>query len=238
MPIKTQPTTEDPYSGPEDSKAEITQEEFLQTSLTDSLSSRVVRKIFASLCHHAQCIGGGQAYRGHAEFVVDLPNRKSFKPDIAFYVGSSSVDGKLLQGASIFAVEVRKKEGDASAELEMEAKRKDYFAAGTGVVWDVDMIKAKVVRVYRAEDPDNPVIYRSDEIAEAEPALPGWTLSVDDLLTDDRALWEEAESAYSEDGVDLTLIRWMLSMTPAERLQTLQQFVESVMRLRNGKFDL
>ena len=26
---------------------------------------------------------------------------------------------------------------------------------------------------------------------------------------------------YSEDGVDLSLIRWMLSMTPTERLQTL-----------------
>ena len=30
--------------------------------------------------------------------------------------------------------------------------------------------------------------------------------------------------AYSESGVDLTLIRWMLSLTPAERLQALQDF--------------
>ncbi|MBI1789938.1 MAG: hypothetical protein HYR60_20605 [Acidobacteria bacterium] len=37
---------------------------------------------------------------------------------------------------------------------------------------------------------------------------------------------------YSEDGVDLTLIRWMLSLTPAERLQTLQQFVDSVIQVR------
>jgi hypothetical protein len=27
------------------------------------------------------------------------------------------------------------------------------------------------------------------------------------------------QSGYSEDGVDLTLIRWMLSLTPAERLE-------------------
>lgn len=33
---------------------------------------------------------------------------------------------------------------------------------------------------------------------------------------------------YAEDGVDLTLIRWMLSLTPAERLQVLQDFVDSV----------
>ena len=37
---------------------------------------------------------------------------------------------------------------------------------------------------------------------------------------------------YSEDGVDLSLIRWMLSMTPTERLQTLQQNIRSIMRLR------
>lgn len=30
--------------------------------------------------------------------------------------------------------------------------------------------------------------------------------------------------AYSDDGVDLSLIRWMLSLTPAERLEALQQF--------------
>jgi hypothetical protein len=30
------------------------------------------------------------------------------------------------------------------------------------------------------------------------------------------------EQEYSEDGVDLTLIRWMLSLTPAERLDVAQ----------------
>ncbi len=39
---------------------------------------------------------------------------------------------------------------------------------------------------------------------------------------------------HSEDGVDLTLIRWMLAMTPAERLQTLQRTVRSILRLRRG----
>jgi hypothetical protein len=39
-------------------------------------------------------------------------------------------------------------------------------------------------------------------------------------------------SEYSADGVDITLIRWMLSLTPAERLQVLQQFVNSVEEIR------
>ena len=43
----------------------------------------------------------------------------------------------------------------------------------------------------------------------------------------------QGEHTYSEDGVDLTLIRWMLSLTPTERLETLQQTVQSLMRLRD-----
>lgn len=40
------------------------------------------------------------------------------------------------------------------------------------------------------------------------------------------------DSCYSEDGVDLTLIRWMLSLTPAERLEVLEASVRSLLRLR------
>jgi hypothetical protein len=43
---------------------------------------------------------------------------------------------------------------------------------------------------------------------------------------------DQADAAYSEDGVDLTLIRWMLSLTPAERLEVLQQYVNSVLNIR------
>ncbi len=41
---------------------------------------------------------------------------------------------------------------------------------------------------------------------------------------------------YSEDGVDLTLIRWMLSLTPRERLAVLQDQVDSLLILR-AKFE-
>jgi hypothetical protein len=37
-----------------------------------------------------------------------------------------------------------------------------------------------------------------------------------------------ALSDYTTDGVDLTLIRWMLSLTPAERLQFLQNHVNGI----------
>ena len=40
---------------------------------------------------------------------------------------------------------------------------------------------------------------------------------------------------YSKDGVDLSLIQWMLSFTPTERLQILQHNIRSILRLRGGK---
>ena len=50
------------------------------------------------------------------------------------------------------------------------------------VVWDVDLLSNEVVRVYRASDPGHPTIYRRGESAEAEPAVPGWTMAVDNLF--------------------------------------------------------
>jgi len=48
---------------------------------------------------------------------------------------------------------------------------------------------------------------------------------------------KDSQRTHSEDGVDLTLIRWMLSLTPEERLITLQNNVWSLMRLRNGAIE-
>ena len=42
----------------------------------------------------------------------------------------------------------------------------------------------------------------------------------------------QPQTDYSEDGVDLTLIRWMLSLTPAERLQFLQNHVDAILTIR------
>jgi hypothetical protein len=37
---------------------------------------------------------------------------------------------------------------------------------------------------------------------------------------------------YSEDGVDLSLIRWTLSLTPLERLQFLEDRINGIMAIR------
>ena len=45
---------------------------------------------------------------------------------------------------------------------------------------------------------------------------------------------EESQRAESDENVDVTLVRWMLSLSPEERLAVLQGFVDSVEELRGA----
>jgi Uma2 family endonuclease len=124
----------------------------------------------------------GVAFGDIVGFLTDLPHRKSFCPDAAYYTGPRT-GMKFPSQAPAFAAEVRS-EGDygRAAERDTAQKRADYFAAGTKVVWDVDLEGNEVVRSYRASQPESPTIYRRGELAEAEPAVPGWTMPVDELF--------------------------------------------------------
>jgi Uma2 family endonuclease len=183
MSVKTHATVEDLYHVPENGKAEIVDGELRLMSPAGDLHARAAFRIAISLDAHAARTGVGRAYPDNTGFVVDLPNRKSFSPDAAFHVGPET-GAKFLEGAPVFAVEVRS-EGDYGprAEREMAAKRRDYFTAGTLVVWDVDVLKSELVNVYRASDPDHPTLYRRGQAAEAGPAVPGWTMPVEDLFS-------------------------------------------------------
>ncbi len=43
------------------------------------------------------------------------------------------------------------------------------------------------------------------------------------------------DGAFSADGVDLTVIRWMLERTPEERLQAAQQLIDAAWALRGDE---
>lgn len=162
-------------------KAEIVNGEIVNMSPTGYLPGRASGTIYLSL-RAFERQSKGWAVPDNVAFLVDLPNRKSFSPDAAFFTGLAS-GMKFLDGAPDFAAEVRS-EGDygPAAEKEMAAKRADYFAAGTKVVWDVDLLDDEVVRVYRASDPKTPTIFRRGQNADAEPAVPGWSMPVDELF--------------------------------------------------------
>jgi Uma2 family endonuclease len=150
-------------------------------SPTGDLPSSAGGFIYASLLSYARQ-HGGRAYTDNAAFLVDLSGRKSFSPDAAYYTGPRA-GGKFLPAAPAFAAEVRS-EGDygQTSERKMAAKRAEYFSAGTKVVWDVDVLRDELIRVYRIEASENPTVYRRGAIAEAEPAVPGWKFAVDELF--------------------------------------------------------
>ncbi len=180
MSTKVEATIEDLYKVK--GKAELVNGEIILMSPTGFLPAYAAGEIFSSLREYCKRHKFGCAIGDNVAFVVNLPHRKSFCPDAAFYTGPNT-GMKFAEGAPVFAVEVRS-EGDYGprAERELAKKRADYFAAGTLVVWDVDLLSDDVVRVYRASDPEKAKIYRKGQVAEAEPAVPGWTMSVDDLF--------------------------------------------------------
>lgn len=182
MAMKTQATIEDLYCIPENQKAEIVNGAIVFMSPTGFLPNYAASEIYVSLRDYARRTKSGYAIADTAGFLVDLPNRRSFSPDAAFYTGQPT-DMKFLEGAPVFAVEVRC-EGDygSAAERAVAEKRADYFAAGTFVVWDGDLLGEDVIRVYRAENPDTAIVYRRGQEAEAAPAGPGWTFAVDSLF--------------------------------------------------------
>jgi hypothetical protein len=63
------------------------------------------------------------------------------------------------QGAQALAALLQATLHGAAAERTMAEKRADYFAAGTLVVWDVDVLNEQLVRAYRASDPQSPIVY-------------------------------------------------------------------------------
>ncbi|MGA9995025.1 MAG: Uma2 family endonuclease [Pyrinomonadaceae bacterium] len=180
MSTKVTATIEDLYK--ESGKAELVNGEIVRMPPTGDEPGYAGDEIFVSLHEYARSTGKGRAVGDNKGFRVHLPHREAFSPDAAFYTGPPS-GMKFFEGAPIFAVEVRS-EGDygPKAEQQIAQKRADYFAAGTEVVWDVDLLSKDVVKVYRADEPQSPAIYRRGEMAEAEPAVPGWSFAVDKLF--------------------------------------------------------
>jgi Uma2 family endonuclease len=175
--LETQATIADLERVP--GKAEIVNGKLVLMSPTGDDHNTAVLNISTSLKLHQRAYRGGRPYTDNGAFILS-PTR-TVSPDVSWYVGPRT-GSKFLRGAPLFAVEIRSESNyGPAAEREMAWKRADYFAAGTQIVWDVDVLREGVIRVYRAPDPENPTLYRRGEVAEAEPAVPGWRFPVDEL---------------------------------------------------------
>jgi Uma2 family endonuclease len=176
------PAIDELHRVPEGGKAEIIGGKVVPMSPTGGSPGRAAGRIYFSLTQHEDLHGGGFAFPDNVGFLVDLPERQSFSPDAAWYVGDvGDVNMDFLAGAPAFAVEVRSKNDyGPHAETEVAAKIREYHQAGCLVVWDVDLLADDVIRIHRAGA--SPVVFRRGEVAHAEPAVPGWQFAVDDLF--------------------------------------------------------
>ena len=163
-------------------KAEIIKGEIVAMSPTGDEPGFAGDIIFVSLFHFTRMVNFGRAVGDNKGFRANLANRESFSPDAAFYTGPPG-GMKFFPEPPVFAVEVRS-EGDygPKAEQEMADKRRDYFAAGTKVIWDVDLLSEAVIKVYAADSPEPPPIFHRGDLAESGLAVPGWKMLVDDLF--------------------------------------------------------
>jgi Uma2 family endonuclease len=166
-------------------KAELIAGRIVHFLPSGDVPSEASFEIAVRLRDHARRKGEGVAFPDGIGYAIDPPlpsGRQTFSPDASYHIGSRPRNRmRLIEGAPTFAVEVRSENdyGDA-AEGELVAKRADYFASGTLVVCDVDPL-ATTIPVYRANSPAQPTLYGRGQVAEAEHAIPGWQLPVDEI---------------------------------------------------------
>ncbi len=87
-------------------KRKLVNGELVFMSPTGGVPGRAAGRIYQSLDDYERTVGGGYAFPDNVGFIVNLLNRRSFSPNTAFYKGELR-GGLFLEGAPIFAVEVR-----------------------------------------------------------------------------------------------------------------------------------
>ena len=163
-------------------KAEIIDGKVVNLPVTGDEPAYAALEITVELRLYVRQNGVGRAVQDGSAFLCDLPNRRAFSPDAAYYTGTRG-GMKFFPEPPVFAVEVRSEHDyGRNAERAIIAKIEDYFAAGTLVVWDVDLRNEDVVAKFTAPDANNPQVFRRGDVADAGEAVPGWTFEVDALF--------------------------------------------------------
>ena len=169
-------------------KAELIDGRIVELLASGDIPGTTASEISVRLREHARSTGIGRAYAAGVGFGLSAPldnGRESFCPDAAFVLDATRRRSmRFLEGPPDFAVEVRS-ENDygPAAELELADKRRDYFDAGSQVVWDVDP-KGESITRYSAGDPSTGTTFRRGAVADAEPVLAGWRVGVNELFDD------------------------------------------------------
>jgi Uma2 family endonuclease len=181
--IETRATLDDLYSV--EGKAELIGGRIVRFTGTGRRPSLTAGRIYRRLFDHSEVSRRGEVhFDGMTYGVPELSSgRESFMPDISYYFGPFPAnDMRWIDGPPTFAVEVRSEHDyGPSAEAEQAAKRLDYFEAGTLVVWDVDAL-GELIHAYRREDTTRATTFARGDLADAEPAVPGWRIAVNEVF--------------------------------------------------------
>ncbi len=183
MSSTTRATLDDLYRV--EGKAELINGSIVEFMASGDLPSDVANMIFVSLLMHVRATKKGVAKADGVGYAIPEISsaRESFSPDASYYDGARPTKRmRFIEGPPTFAVEVRSENDYGPTALEEQAaKREDYFEAGTLVVWDVDPL-AETVAVYRGDARNPVVVYHKGDVADAEPAVPGWRMAVDEMF--------------------------------------------------------
>ena len=169
-----------------DGKAELIAGKIVRFPPYGYYPGHVAFEIAVSLDRHSTLIGKGIVLGYGAGYAIDPPlrsGRQSFCPDASYYTGPLPADPmKFIGGPPDIAVEMRGSDVyDSAAEQRIADRRNDYFEARTQIVWDVDP-RSQEIRSYSAATPQQPRIFKAGDIADAEPALPGWRMAVTEVF--------------------------------------------------------
>lgn len=181
---RTPATIDDLYR--EAGKAELIKGRIVCYTPHGDRPSEAVGEIVVSLHEYVRQTGVGLARGANVGYALPAPlpsGRQSFCPDASYHTGPRPTDPmRFFVGAPTFAVEVRGEDDYGSTrEQQIARKRGDYFRAGTLVVWDVDALAERVTS-YRHDARRRPVTFHRGDVADAEPAVPGWRPAVDDFF--------------------------------------------------------
>jgi Uma2 family endonuclease len=185
--MATQPQTgltyEDLEAFPEDNlRRELIDGELIVTAAPGGRHQDVVLELGARLLAYAKA-HGGKVYIAPRD--VYLARDTVLEPDVLFVTAenTSRAEERFVRGAPDIVVEVS---SPSTRRLELVRKRDLYERFGVPEYWYVDL-DADRVEVYRLRDErfDPPEILRRADLLGSSQ-LPGWSVSVDDILgTDD-----------------------------------------------------
>ncbi len=111
MVTKTEATIEDLIHAPDDAMYELIDGKLVRISPTGFSPNLVAGEIYVALRAYAGSTGSGYAMTDGIAYIVNLLHRRSFSPDASFTRSTPENRMRFVDGAPVFAAEVRS-EGD------------------------------------------------------------------------------------------------------------------------------